>query len=362
MNSMFFATAILALSQFTSASTFLFPENTDLTKQLGCTPLRILCLGDSITQGSLSSSGDGYRGYLQSLLINSTNGGAYGADVDFVGTLRRGNMTDNSHDGDSGAYLANISSLVQPAIQSLPNVVLIHAGSNDMDKDVDISTAIDRLESIVRDVHDGSPNATIFLAQIIISKSASMQNRTDAFNPQIATLVETLRAAPNNFDIVDVNMSRILTSAMISDYKHPNDEGYAVMARTWYDAIANATTNGLVQAPVEISNAEPSLGLGLDGSPLTPNITCRLSGSATSTTAPGAASTSGGSVTASGGSAATSVSSRGVATDIILVSTASLRWTQLDVMLSGRSSTLIRTQAPASWLAFLLSFAVALTP
>lgn len=318
-----FNLALLTLVQIAAGATFTYPAKTDLSDQLGCTPLRILCVGDSITKGSLSSSGDGFRGYLQSMLVNGTNGAAYGGDIDFVGTLRDGNMTDNSHDGKSGAYLADLVPVVQQATNARPNIVLIHAGSNDMDKNVNVSTAIDRMEAIVRAVHDGAPDATIFLAQLIVANSEPMQVRTDAFNPQLSGLVNKLRAEPDNFSILDVNMSRILNNSEIADRKHPDDYGYSIMAKAWYDAISNATSAGMLAAPEPPKAAANGLGLGLKDDIIPPNITCKdfvppsstqAIPSGTSVTHQGAASG------AAAASAASTSSLRGAGTHRFLVS------------------------------------------
>ena len=63
--------------------------------------LRIQPLGDSITKGSLSSDENGYRSGLRQKLELVTK-------VDMIGSLADGSMTDNSHEGHSGEFLAGI--------------------------------------------------------------------------------------------------------------------------------------------------------------------------------------------------------------------------------------------------------------
>ena len=60
------------------------------------TPLRVMPLGDSITWGVGSSTGNGYRGPLWSMLA------ADGHPLDFVGTVRDGSMSDSDNEGHSG--------------------------------------------------------------------------------------------------------------------------------------------------------------------------------------------------------------------------------------------------------------------
>jgi len=87
--------------------------------------LRIMPLGDSITWGNLSSIGNGYRGELAAYL-DWTN-------LDFVGSKIGGQMADNDNEGHSGSFLADIKSYALLSVAARPNVILIHAGTNDMD-------------------------------------------------------------------------------------------------------------------------------------------------------------------------------------------------------------------------------------
>ncbi|KAK3616372.1 hypothetical protein LTR56_025995 [Elasticomyces elasticus] len=84
--------------------------------------LRILPLGDSITQGYQSSDGNGYRQDLLTLLAGNNT-------VDYVGTLTSG-TDDNQEQGIDGATIAQIQAAVAPALALRPNVVLLHAGTN----------------------------------------------------------------------------------------------------------------------------------------------------------------------------------------------------------------------------------------
>ncbi|CAM5453795.1 hypothetical protein [Streptomyces afghaniensis 772] [Streptomyces afghaniensis] len=60
------------------------------------TLLRVMPLGDSITWGVGSSTGNGYRGPLSNKLA------ADGHPLDFVGTVQNGSMSDPGNEGHSG--------------------------------------------------------------------------------------------------------------------------------------------------------------------------------------------------------------------------------------------------------------------
>jgi lysophospholipase L1-like esterase len=66
-----------------------------------------------------------------------------------VGLYTSGNMTDNQEQGIDGATISNISSALPPASSVRPNVVLLHAGTNDMNLDLKVSSAPARLSSLI---------------------------------------------------------------------------------------------------------------------------------------------------------------------------------------------------------------------
>jgi lysophospholipase L1-like esterase len=91
------------------------------------TPLRVMPLGDSITWGVGSSSGNGYRGPLWNELA------ADGHPLDFVGTVRNGPMSDPDNEGHSGYRINEIAALADASLTRYrPNVVTLHIGTNDL--------------------------------------------------------------------------------------------------------------------------------------------------------------------------------------------------------------------------------------
>ncbi|KAK2734883.1 GDSL-like lipase acylhydrolase [Colletotrichum kahawae] len=91
--------------------------------------LRILPLGNSITNDFQSSFGNGYR--LQ--LLNNLKGNT----VDFVGSVQAGTMSDSDNEGHNGATIDQISSFATVSLPQRPNVVLLHAGTNDINGNID---------------------------------------------------------------------------------------------------------------------------------------------------------------------------------------------------------------------------------
>lgn len=142
--------------------------------------LRIMPLGDSITKGNGAKDGTGYRNKLRSQLLS------YGTDsdvsVDMIGSLADGKMTDNNHEGHSGKYVQDIKGYLDLSIDAKPNVVLVHAGTNNMDKNVDLDIADTLIENIIDKLFEGSPDAVILVAPVIWANNPPMQANTDKFN------------------------------------------------------------------------------------------------------------------------------------------------------------------------------------
>src|SRR5215204_1906117 len=94
--------------------------------------IRIMPLGDSITQGVGSPLGDGYRGLLWDLFQQS------GLVVDFVGGGQSGpsSLPDRDHQGTSGERADELLPRI-PGLMStyLPDVVLLMIGTNDVEQE-----------------------------------------------------------------------------------------------------------------------------------------------------------------------------------------------------------------------------------
>lgn len=215
--------------------------------------LRIQTLGDSITKGSGSSDGNGYRKRLRNKLTH------HGFAVDMIGSLRNGDMPDNDHEGHSGKYLADIAQYWKRSIQARPNVVLIHAGTNNMDKEVDLAIAPRLIESIIDDIFSAASDAAILVAPVIWANSARMQANTDAFNHQLEQIILEKQQAGKHILSVRTNIGL----PDLSDMKHPNNAGYEKMASAWYSAVIEAQGRGWLSKPRSVSpNDLPGMGLG----------------------------------------------------------------------------------------------------
>ena len=220
--------------------------------------LRIMPLGDSITKGSGSTGIIGYRGPLRQKLLNL--GMSDEISVDMVGSLRDGSMADNDHEGHSGRYLADINEYWKLSINAKPNLVLIHAGTNNMDKNRDLDIALDVMRSIIDGIFQAVQGVTILVAPVIWANNPAMQANTDHFNPQVEELIKLRQQQGKHILSVPID----ITVADLSDDKHPNDKGYEKMANAWLKAILEADDRGWLKEPPKMSKDDaPGTGIGL---------------------------------------------------------------------------------------------------
>ncbi|MGW1957540.1 ricin-type beta-trefoil lectin domain protein [Streptomyces sp. NPDC001920] len=205
------------------------------------TPLRVMPLGDSITWGVGSSTGNGYRGPLWNKLA------ADGHPLDFVGTVRGGSMSDPDNEGHSGYRIDQIAALADASLTRYrPNVVTLHIGTNDLQGASEVDTAIARLRSLVSQITADVPDATVLVASLVVSTSSSEEQWRGTYNQAVRRIVSDAQAAGKRVAFVDMSS---LTTADLADPLHPNDSGYEKMAAAFHRGVQAADSAGWLKNP-----------------------------------------------------------------------------------------------------------------
>ncbi len=232
---------------------------------------RILCLGDSITNG-----GQGYASYRYPLWFDLVGAGY---SVDFVGSrnsLFGGDPVpawypsyfttfDRDHEGYWGWRTDQIASVVQGLTQAAqPDIVLIHLGANDIGQQgaAGVANADANLRLIIPRIRIERPNVRILLAQIIgfgpgTSYFANAA-QTAPLNAAIAQIASDLDQPGSRIYLVDQNSGFNLATMMQSDGLHPNQLGEQQMADVWAAALAPLLIGGNVPPSVAITAPAPS--------------------------------------------------------------------------------------------------------
>ena len=196
---------------------------------------KILPLGDSITYGLQSTDGSGYRGPLFKTALQANQ------SITFTGSQQSGPTTINGvtfprdNEGHSGWTIDQIAGLVpSPAFDTIPNIVLLMAGTNDVYASSGQSTMNTRLGNLIDKVVAAAPDALLVVATLTPLSNTSWNATATTYDGQIPAVVQA--RASQGKHVIMVNMSQMPVSEL-SDGIHPNDTGYAYMASVWYAAI-----------------------------------------------------------------------------------------------------------------------------
>ena len=217
--------------------------------------LRIMPLGDSITHGSQSVRGNGYRGPLYVALTN------LGYNVNYVGTETDSYgktdpfLPDNDHEGHSGWRLENASSGgIYNHIQGFfakiddPHVILLHLGTNDTFDGEPLfrNEATNRLVRLLDRIYECQPSAKVVVTTLMrrTAKSSDTKNNwkyaaiTNVFNPAVPGIVAAQRAKGQPAYFLDMHAA-VSSWDQLADVVHPNDVGYTNMANAWVSAVTS---------------------------------------------------------------------------------------------------------------------------
>lgn len=198
---------------------------------------KILPLGDSITWGIQYDGA--YRVQLFTKAVED------GHKITFTGSVSNGpSMVSNqpfpkANEGHSGWRIDQITGLVpKPALDTIPHIVLLMIGTNDVYAASGQATMPERLGTLLDKLIGAAPNALIVVAKITPLNNAGSSATIKTYNDAIPGLVQTRAAAGKHIILGDMNTG--FTSAMLSnDGVHPNKSGYDFMGDTWYKLISS---------------------------------------------------------------------------------------------------------------------------
>ncbi len=193
-------------------------------------------LGDSITQGYRGH--DSYRRGLW-LKLKQT-----GFKVDFVGSLRknywgmpRHTDFDMDHEGHWGWRADQVlAKMGKWASKNVPDIVLLHLGTNDIGGGQDIEETVGEIEKIVMILRKYNAKVKVLLAQIIPVANKAITKRIEKFNKELETLAESINTEESPVILVN-HFDGFNPKTDTYDGVHPNDQGMDKMADKWYKTL-----------------------------------------------------------------------------------------------------------------------------
>lgn len=191
---------------------------------------KVTAFGDSITVGILElrrrdlglATANNYPVLLQNKLRTF--------DASWV-VVNRG--LGGEHTVQGAARLPGVLGVDQPGI------VLIMEGTNDSRKCWSPEEAVENLRAMVRAAREAGAVPFLALVPPTFSSAICRHEAVDAINAGIRA---------NHEGAILVDMFTPLNSASLfgADHAHPNEQGYAVMAEVWFQAIQQAANAGVI--------------------------------------------------------------------------------------------------------------------
>lgn len=225
-------------------------------------PLRVMPLGDSITNGLGSityaatrawldahpgsetdpdweeTNTDPYNGYRADLRARLATAGMR---IDYVGSRHSGTFGDVEHEGHPGWTIAQLNEVLAQRIDTYrPDVILLHLGTNNSRRDTYAAAAPSDFRTTLQIIKEHAPAATVFVAKLIgparyDATGVTRARRVNLLNAAIPGMV-----AAAGFHLVDM---ADISGLDLADAVHPNTAGYAKMAWKWYQAIKSVLGN-----------------------------------------------------------------------------------------------------------------------
>ena len=213
--------------------------------------LKILPLGAPIVWGQDSSDGNGFRKHLLQTLE------ANGNPVSYVGTVFHGNMIHNACEAFPGHTIQEVANLgLQNHVYDyLPNVVLVHVGTNDCWANESARTMASRFAWMLSSIKSRDPGALVLASNLIQNLNTAEEKCIEAFNAQLPGVVSKAVKGGQKVALVDLHSAILKGDIHTSDGTHPTDAGYALMAQVWYKALVNHA--GMISAPNAGGKAAP---------------------------------------------------------------------------------------------------------
>lgn len=231
-------------------------------------PVKIMPLGDSITDGSHRNMYPGaYRIALWRLCEDA------GMEIDFVGSKQCGpaELPDKDHEGHSGVW-SNLTkkntsetvdlNLAEKLDQYHPDIVLVLFGANDVihgDAN-DPEKVPANIAAIIDLIHGHLPDASIVVGTLTPAEESALESEITMINSQLPGVVAD--KAGEGIDVSLCDLHAGMTVEDLQDGVHPDSTGYRKMADTWF-----ATIKPLIEDPTgslrDVSGCARNMGTAL---------------------------------------------------------------------------------------------------
>lgn len=211
-------------------------------------PVYILPVGDSITQGGKRDKQEyTYRLPLQQVLYNN------GVNYDFIGSRQQGLHEDATwpdvaegvpfdpdHEGYYGNKTRNVVDKVLkafPTYQQMPDLVLIHLGTNDQKEGSYYENVGRPLREFIQFLREKNPAVVVLLGHLNFEDGKAAVGIRKVVE-QVALDLHTSKSpvvTVDHYRNFIANPDEVYTDTF--DWAHPNLKGQEKMARKWFEVM-----------------------------------------------------------------------------------------------------------------------------
>jgi hypothetical protein len=136
------------------------------------------------------------------------------------------------------------------SINQLPNIILLHVGTNDCtgaQDDAIIERAGDDYIRLLEYLYEKSPDVTIIVSTLLPNANVLGNHYVDVLNERIRDITVPMRRT-RKMVLAEMAENYISLDELV-DGTHPSAEGYAKMAAVWSLAIDQARMDNLITPP-----------------------------------------------------------------------------------------------------------------
>ncbi|OTB09281.1 carbohydrate esterase family 3 protein, partial [Hypoxylon sp. CI-4A] len=209
---------------------------------------RIMALGASIVKGETSPGYLGFRKPMRDELVNQ------GFTVNMVGSVRLGDFVDNDVEAYGGKKITEMHDYAKKIVpKTLPNVVVINLGTNNLLQNKDIDKVGQQMEDMINYLLTASNQSTVVLSTMLTNTvgGGSLEPKVLDMNQQYRDIMKNFEANGKQVVLAEMHPSEgasgvPTTDDIGPDGSHPTVHGYEIMAGIFVQAIQDAKGKGFL--------------------------------------------------------------------------------------------------------------------
>lgn len=161
--------------------------------------------------------------------------------------MASGSMLDNRNEGHPGYTISELAGQAPQDYLLSPNIVLLTNDIvNPQKPDPSMAAAPERLGALIDQCVDGFPGTVVVVATLAPLIDLEWEREREVFDSAIEGVVAERADAGERVLIAEM---KVVGPADISTV----DDGYALMAGAWFDAISTAGAKGWITAPLPVA-------------------------------------------------------------------------------------------------------------